>query len=83
MPKLHPLMRIKGLVTIQHLTQPSDIGRMMCGMANQSELSSLFCCVPCEGREVVIGHVPSELSARFDTSWDTPRKLLAFPHVHI
>ena len=65
MPKPHPLMRI-NLVTI-HLAQPSDIGRMICGMAirvDLEQLSSLFCCVSCDEREVVVGHVPHELSKK-------------------
>ena len=67
MPKLHPLMRIKNLVTIQHFAWPSDI--VVCYVewpirVNLEPLSSLLCCVPYEERKVVAGHIPHKLSCK-------------------
>ena len=59
MPKLHPLMRTKGLVRIQHFTWSSDIAAWYVEWqirVDLEQLSSLICCVPGEEREVLAGH---------------------------
>ena len=66
-PKLHPLMRIKDLVTIQHFAWPSDSVVWHVDWpirVNLEQLSSLICCVPCEERKVVVAHIQHELSCK-------------------
>ena len=77
MPKLHPLMRIKGsgYNTTFHLAQWHCC--MICGLANQSGLRAvikfnLLCALWKEKG----GSRPRSYHVRFGTSWDKARKLL-------